>query len=128
MTSNAFLSDTDIPNVPNSSGIVSYSHTWPHVLGGSLIGRVAAQFQSSQLLDIEDDPAYGVVQFRAAAWAMGDVSMTYQSAGAWSVQAYCRNFTNNLVPTSGAYSTTTQAFTESFYPPRIFGAIISARF
>lgn len=129
VTSNDYLSNTEIPNVPHTSAIGSYAHTWRSVWGGgSFTARVAAQYQSSQLMDIEDDPIYGIVQFRAPAWAMGDVSLTYQSKGAWSLQAYCHNFTNNLVPVSGGYSTTTKAYSEAFYPPRIFGAMIQANF
>ena len=59
---------------------------------------------------------------------MGDVSVTYKSNGIWSVQAYCHNFTNKLVPDYGTYSTTTHTLAEAFYPPRVFGAVIEARF
>lgn len=129
ITSNPFLSNTNIPYVPRVSAIASYAHTVRNIWdGGSITARISAQFQSSQILDRQDDPVYGVVQFRSPSWAMGDVSVTYKSNGIWSVQAYCHNFTNKLVPDYGTYSTTTHTLAEAFYPPRVFGAVIEARF
>jgi iron complex outermembrane recepter protein len=129
VTANPFLSDTEIPYVPHISGVASYSHIWENVLGGSLNARIAGQFQSSQLEVMAQDPVYGVVQIRSPGWAMGDLSLKYQHEGsAWSLEAYAHNFTNKLAATNEGYSTTTHAITESFYPPRVIGAIISARF
>jgi iron complex outermembrane receptor protein len=125
--SNGYLSNTDITNVPHASAIGSYSHSFRNVWGGgTIVARVAGQYQSARVLDLEDDPVYGIVSFRAPAWAMGDASLQYQSKGIWSAQVYCHNFTNNTVPVAGAYSTSTYAYTEAFYPPRVFGAMIEA--
>lgn len=131
VTSNSFLSNTNVANVPRSNGIASYAHTWRDVLGGSITARVAGQFESSRMLDIEDDPVYGVVQFKTGGWVMGDASLSYQPRDAsWSVQAYCHNLANRLVPlpASSSYSTSTHGFMEAFYPPRVLGVIISGRF
>jgi outer membrane receptor protein involved in Fe transport len=60
---------------------------------------------------------------------MGDASLKYQPGkSSWSAEVYVHNFTNKLAATTEGYSTTTHATTESFYPPRVIGAIISAKF
>jgi len=129
VTSNPFLSDTDLAYIPKVSGVASYSHTWPSVLGGALTAQLATQFQSSALQARAQDPVYGVVAVRSAGWGMGDASLKYQSnSSKWSVEVYVHNFTNRLAATNEGYSTTTHAITESFYPPRIVGGIISAKF
>ena len=129
MTSNPFLSNTELPYVPNVSGVASYSHTWRNVLGGSLTAQLASQFQSSALQVMAQDPVYGVVEVRSPGWVMGDASLKYQPGkSSWSAAVYVHNFTNKLAATSEGYSTTTHATTESFYPPRVIGAIISAKF
>lgn len=129
VTSNPFLSGTDLAYVPKVSGVASYSHTWRNVLGGSLTAQLAAQFQSSALQVMAQDPVYGVVQVRSAGWGMGDASVKYQPHRSnWSLQLYVHNFTNRLAATTEGYSTTTHATTESFYPPRVIGGMISASF
>jgi iron complex outermembrane recepter protein len=129
VTTDGYQSNTDIPYVPHFSGIASYSHTWPNVVGGSITGRVAAQFQSSELQDLVQDPVYGVVAARSPSWAMVDLSLRYQPRGeAWSVEAYAHNVANRLVVSSESYSATTQAYAAAFYPPRVIGVILSAKF
>jgi hypothetical protein len=129
VTSNPFLSDTDLAYIPKVSGVASYSHTWPGVLGGSLTAQLAAQFQSSALQVMAQDPVYGVVKVRAAGWGMGDASVRYEpDSSKWSIEFYVHNFTNRLAATNENYSTTTHAITEAFYPPRVIGGIISAKF
>jgi len=129
VTSNPFLSDTDLAYIPKVSGVASYSHTWPSVLGGAVTAQLATQFQSSALQARAQDPVYGVVVVRSAGWGMGDASLKYQSnRSKWSVELYVHNFTNRLAATNENYSTTTHAITESFYPPRVIGGIISAKF
>jgi iron complex outermembrane receptor protein len=129
VTSNPFLSNTELPYVPNVSGVASYSHTWRNVLGGSLTAQLASQFQSSALQVMAQDPVYGVVEVRSPGWVMGDASLRYQPGkSSWSAEVYVHNFTNKLTATTEGYSTTTHATTESFYPPRVIGAILSAKF
>jgi iron complex outermembrane receptor protein len=129
VTSNDFLSDTYLSNVPKYTGIASYTHTWPNVLGGSVSGQVAAQFQGRQQLDLEDDPVYGIVQYNAPSWVMADLSVKYEPQNSkWGISAYVHNVANRLVPVAGQYSTTTNAFTQAFYPPRVVGVIVSAKF
>jgi iron complex outermembrane receptor protein len=129
VTSNPFLSDTELGNVPKLSSVASYSHTWSEVFGGSLIAELAGQFQTSTLQVMAQDPVYGVVNLRAGGWAMGDASLKYQlDSSRWSFQVYVHNFTNKLAATSEGYSTATHAITASFYPPRIIGGVISATF
>ena len=75
------------------------------------------------------DPVYRVVEVRSSGWVMGDASLKFQPGkSSWSAEAYVHNFTNKLAATTEGYSTTTHATTESFYPPRVIGAIISAKF
>jgi iron complex outermembrane receptor protein len=129
VTSDGYQSNTDIPYVPHFSGNASYTHTWDNVAKGSLIARVAAQFQSSELQDLVQDPVYGVVNVRSPSWAMVDLSLRYQADGdRWSLEAYCHNVANRLVVSSESYSSTTQAYAAAFYPPRIIGVSLAAKF
>jgi iron complex outermembrane recepter protein len=126
---NTYLSNTYIPDIPSWTGTASYMHTWPNVLGGSISGRVAAQFQSSELQEMVQDPVYGTFPLRTGGWVMGDVSLAYQPRHeSWKVEAYVHNVTNRVVPTSETYNTTYYYYSASFYPPRIIGLIISAKF
>jgi iron complex outermembrane receptor protein len=129
VTVDGYQSNTSIPYVPHFSGIASYSHTFDLAARGSLTGRVAAQFQSAELQDLVQDPTYGVVAARSASWTMVDLSLRYQPRGeAWSVEGYCHNVANRLVVSSESYSSTTQAYAAAFYPPRIIGVSLSAKF
>jgi iron complex outermembrane recepter protein len=129
VTSDGYQSNTEIPYVPHFSGIASYSHTWANVGSGSLTGRVGAQFQSSELQDLVQDPVYGVVDVRSPSWVMVDLSLRYQPrGGSWSVETYAHNVANRLVTSSESYSATTQAYAAAFYPPRVIGVILSAKF
>ncbi|MDB6082914.1 MAG: TonB-dependent receptor [Gammaproteobacteria bacterium] len=129
VTMDGYQSNTSIPYVPHFSGIASYSHTWEVAGRGSLTGRAAAQFQSSELQSLVQDPAYGVVAVRSPSWTTVDLSLRYQPRGeVWSVEGYCHNVANRLVVSSESYSATTQAYAAAFYPPRVIGVTLSARF
>lgn len=130
-SSNSFLSNTDIPWIPKWTGNASYQHTWLGVLGGSISARIAGQFQSSELQAIEQDTGpvfYGTWPLRSGGWVTGDASVAYQSNGRWRLEAYVHNFTNRTVIATEGYSPTFYDYTASFYPPRIIGVILSAKF
>lgn len=122
-------SGTPILNVPQYTGTVSYSHTWRGILGGSFQGEVDSQIRGSDVLDYEFAGGTAT-QLTDGAWAMFDLSLQYQPDGAnWYVRTYAHNITNALRPVSGSLGyDITGSVSEAFFPPRIIGIIVSARF
>ena len=121
-------SGTPITNVPDWTGTVSYVHTWPGVLGGSLQGEVDSQLRGHVVLDYEFDGSTPL-ELTDGAWAMFDLALQYQPDGAnWYVRAYAHNITNAIQPVNGTINTTTWAELEAWFPPRIIGVIVSGRF
>jgi iron complex outermembrane recepter protein len=128
VTSSNALSNTPVANIPEWVGIASYQHTWT-IPTGHLSARVNAQSQTRAFESTTLDPIYGNVVINLPGFAMYDFQLMYQpSGGKWNITLYDHNLTNRLVYDTEGYSATTHAFTASFYPPRIFGVIIAAKF
>lgn len=123
------LSGTPIAEVPTWSGNFSYMHTWSGVWHGQLTGEVDMQFSGTDLMSLTPDGGYGFVRLYNPGWETWDLSLQYQPDSAnWSMRVYVHNLTNKLVYTAESVNTTTQALVASFYPPRIVGVMLSAKF
>jgi iron complex outermembrane receptor protein len=122
------ISGTTIPNVPQWSGVATYSHTFEDVWGGALEAQIDGQFRGPVLLNLTDDPTYGRILTRDHSWAMGDLSLRYAPHGAaWSLTGYVHNFTDGLHPVSARYYSQIHAWSEAYFPPRTYGVTFKAR-
>ena len=123
------LTNTGVANVPRSSGVATYTHTFRDVLGGAIDLQGHLQYRGSDLLNVAQDSTYGRVFTTDRAWVMGDLSIRYlPDSGRWSLTVYDRNVTDALHPVAARYLPNIHAWSEAFFPPRTIGAILAAKF
>jgi iron complex outermembrane receptor protein len=123
------LTGTGVPNVPRSSGVATYTHTFRDVLDGAIDFQGHLQYRGRDLMDVAQDSIYGRVVDTDHAWAMGDLSVRYvPDNDRWNITLYVHNVTDGLHPVAERYLPTVHAWSEAFFAPRTFGAILTAKF
>jgi iron complex outermembrane receptor protein len=113
--------------VPPWAGTAGYDHDW-HVFGGTVTGRLDAQFASrTEMADADPGTLQAVER---AGYIQGDVLLRFAPKNdMWSVSAWCRNVTDKIVWTSAIYQGTANngLVTATLAPPRTFGITVTAK-
>ncbi|WP_091743232.1 TonB-dependent receptor [Phenylobacterium immobile] len=111
---------------PRYSGTVAYTHTFNLASGAAVEASGTAQFAGSNFLRV--DYTEGV---RSPSYVAGDVSLTYRNPErTWSLSAYGRNITNEVIHTGsdGNITITPTLYTTNLAPPRTFGVRFNVDF
>jgi iron complex outermembrane receptor protein len=112
-------------HAPTWSSSAGYSHRFTFGAGGSLTLALDAQYSGPRWLAIDFLPAE-----RAPSYVTTNAALTYVAASNnWSVAAFGRNLTNEIVETLGFENPFTAGYVVGGVgPPRTYGARVSVRF
>ena len=113
------LTGNPLPNAPDYTFRLQYSHTFSLPNGGTFTPQVSEYWQSDSYLT-----AIRVSSYAQEAYSKTDLLLRYMDpTGHWSVDVYSYNLENNAVRT-GDYSGSGVVFTD-FGPPRTYGLRVS---
>lgn len=116
------LAGDQLPNSPNFSARLEYSHDFRLMGGGVLTPSAALYWQSRSYTNALNINDYGV-----DAYSKTDLRLTYiDPTGKWQVSAYVSNLENHAVRT-GDYSGSGVVFSD-FAPPRTYGARLAYKY
>lgn len=102
----------------------SYEHFFEFSDGGLLIPKVQFLYRSESYFTFFNNP-----NDRQRPYTTVDLSLSYKPAGAdWTVQAYGRNVTDEVILTSASRASFTGTNGYQFAPPRTFGVCFTANF
>ncbi|WP_340647839.1 TonB-dependent receptor [Pseudoxanthomonas winnipegensis] len=118
----ASLAGNQLPNAPDWSIKLSYSHDVPLASGALLTPKLEAYWQSKSYTQAFNDSWY-----RIDAYSKTNLSLTYTDPSyRWTVAAYVDNLENNTIKNSD-YSATGLVFSD-FQPPRTYGMRVAYKF
>ncbi|MGC4028601.1 MAG: TonB-dependent receptor [Steroidobacteraceae bacterium] len=129
---NAVLVATPSPTNPNATSVQlagnapqqapkwsvggAIEHTWEGA-AGRLTGRVSAKYQSKQFFTF-----FNRTDDTQAAYTLTNLSLMYQPAsGAWQMQAYVNNLSDETVFSSAGPNDRSYVYSYSYLAPRTFG-------
>lgn len=116
-----------LTRAPLWSGIADYEHVFPLDSGARIVFGASANFASSRYLEVGFLP-----YLKAPSYVIGNLDLTYEAPGAqWSVTAYVRNVSDEVVPVNtypSNYSAQPLVSGATLQPPRTYGLRASFRF
>ena len=113
------LSGNHLPNAPEKSARIQYSHDFKFGNGGTLTPVVAVYWQSKSYMRELNEPLY-----RIDAYSKTNVSLTYRDASAnWKVSAFVDNLEDEAVRNS-SWASAGMVYSD-FGHPRTFGFRVS---
>ncbi len=116
------LAGDQLPDAPDVSLRVQYSHVFELPKGGTLTPTVAVYWQSRSYTN-----ALNIDYYSVDAYSKTDLRLTYYDpARTWEVSGYVSNLENHAVRT-GDYSGSGVVFSD-FAPPRTYGVRIAYRY
>jgi iron complex outermembrane recepter protein len=110
---------------PKFAGVASYMHNFELASGGGIEAEGNMQFQSSRIIATDYLPISKV-----GAYAKFNASLTYRAPNdIWSLSAYVRNITNEVVYDAGYRANFVTGFNAaSIQAPRTYGARLNFKF
>jgi iron complex outermembrane receptor protein len=102
---------------------VGYEHSFRLASGAAVTPRAQALYRSEQYFTF-----FNNANDRQRSYTTLDLSLTYAAQEAWSVQAYARNVTNEVVLTGANIGSFTGTNMYQFAAPRTYGVRLSTSF
>ena len=116
-TSTVDLSGNDLPNAPGFSLSAGFEHAFP-LASGALTARIDGKYTGAFYYSF-----FNFADTRSPSRTVGNASLTYApESSKWNLQAYVRNFTDEVVFSNIRRNTISNSQELQFAPPRTFGA------
>jgi iron complex outermembrane receptor protein len=122
-TDQVSLAGYNLPNAPRLSVTAGLERGFGTPGGGVVTARIDGKYSSKYYFSF-----FNFEDTAQEAYAIGNVSLAYAPSGnRWDVQAYVRNFTDQVVYSHAQQNTIAGANTYEFMPPRTVGLKFNTR-